>query len=107
MNYKELITKFRQEADCIRRNQLASWAAGFDLAADAIETLLAERDAAVEIISRGEKRCRACIYDDHGIHDFPCCKCRETGGITDYWEWCKGKNLFAAMKGVNNETIDN
>lgn len=85
MDYKELIDELRMVAswnisDCYDCNQCVK-------AATAIETLLAERDAAVKIISRGEKRCRACIYNDHGIHDFPCCHCRETGGMTDYWEW--------------------
>lgn len=80
MDYKELIELLRDKSNCDVLDYV-------DDAATAIETLLEERDAAVEIISRGEKRCRACIYNDHGIRDFPCCRCRETGGMTDYWEW--------------------
>lgn len=58
-------------------------------AADAIETLLAERDAAVENLKfSGGKRCRFCIYNDRSIHDFPCNSCCETGGMSEYWEWC-------------------
>lgn len=87
MNYKELIEKIRKVKSGLLEDGASKCATVCENAADAIETLLAERDAAVKIISRGEKRCRACIYNDHGIHDFPCCHCRETGGMTDYWEW--------------------
>lgn len=88
MDYKELIEELHflsghvpeQMCDDDGKDPL-------ERAATAIETLLAERDAAVEIISSGGKRCRACVYNDRGIHDFPCCHCRETGGMTDYWEW--------------------
>lgn len=82
MDYEKLIKRLRKYADFGAKLVVC------EDAATAIETLLAERDAAVKIISRGEKRCRACIYNDHGIHDFPCCHCRETGGMTDYWGWC-------------------
>lgn len=80
MDCKELIEQLRDENNCNVLDYIED-------AATAIETLLAERDAAVEIISSGGKRCRACVYNDRGIHDFPCCHCRETGGMTDYWEW--------------------
>ncbi len=56
-------------------------------AIDAIETLLAELDAAVELLRRGKKRCLACIYNGRSIHDFPCNSCKETRGMSDYWEW--------------------
>lgn len=58
-----------------------------DQAADAIETLLAERDAAVECLSHGGSRCGCCAYNYHSIHDSPCKHCKETGGMSDYWEW--------------------
>lgn len=46
MDYKELIRMLRQEARAIRENQIGSWAVGYEQAATAIETLLAEREAA-------------------------------------------------------------
>lgn len=49
--------------------------------ADAIETLLKERDAAVEEI-RGQ--CDKCKYSDFGAFDFPCFRCSYT---VDYWRW--------------------
>lgn len=92
MDYKELIERLKYYGtDYATGGNLGREIMGTDDvlldAATAIETLLAERDAAVEIISSGGKRCRACVYNDRGIHDFPCCHCRETGGMTDYWEW--------------------
>lgn len=49
-DYKELIEQFRKEAQAIRENNMVGWAAGFEKAADAIETLLKEREAVVKMI---------------------------------------------------------
>lgn len=87
MDYKDLIDRLKKHHQ--------SWAAYDDLeishcledAADYIETMLAERDLAVELLRRGGKRCLACIYNYRSIHNFPCNNCKETGGMSDYWEW--------------------
>lgn len=85
MDYKELIERLRKE------NQ--SWAAYHDQglshaledAVDAIETLLAERDAAVENLSK-KPHPSSCKYGEHcdyisAITGFPdCYSC-------DEWEW--------------------
>lgn len=78
MDYKELIDKLREKDGCHCECIQAS---------DAIETLLAERDAAVEYLSHGGSRCGCCAYNYHSIHDYPCKHCKETGGMSDYWEW--------------------
>lgn len=88
MDYKELISKFRSDADCIRKHNMIGWADGYDLAADAIETLLAERDAALSIL-RGE--CYACKYVFCGCMDEPCKSCKsfvgaKSGKERDSWE---------------------
>lgn len=87
MDYKELISKFRSEADCIRKHNMIGWADGYDLAADAIETLLAERDAAVE---RMHGKCVECKYGTKYPWNPPCHRCIFSGNDNcskDYWEW--------------------
>lgn len=87
MDYKELIEKLRNKdgcnCECLQ-------------AADAIETLLAERDAAVEDL-RGY--CRVCTHANIGKDGFPCVKCKhiEFYGTQeiDGWGWRgpqKGEN---------------
>lgn len=58
-----------------------------DKSIDAIETLLTERDAAIEFLESSKNRCASCAYNYHSIHDYPCKHCKETGGMSDYWEW--------------------
>ena len=50
----------------------------------AIETLLAERDAAVEEMHGS---CFKCKHFHIGILDFPCTDCRYEGRENDHWEW--------------------
>lgn len=59
-----------------------------DQAADTIETLLEERDAAIKFLKSSKIRCDSCAYNYHSIHDYPCKHCKETGGMSDYWKWC-------------------
>lgn len=88
MDYKELIDELEYEADYQREvSEDFDLADSLQLAATAIETLLAERDAAVEHLSHGGSRCDCCAYNYHSIHDYPCKHCKETGGMIDYWEW--------------------
>lgn len=49
----------------------------------ALESLLAERDAAVEDL---HGQCNKCKYSGVLYRDFPCCRC-VTGGTSDYWQW--------------------
>lgn len=51
-------------------------------AADAIETLLAERDAVMKEL-HGD--CDKCRY--FGFYAQPCCNCYINGGLIDYWQW--------------------
>lgn len=85
MDYKELIEQLKRATSFHGK-----WLRECMLdAADAIQTLLAERDAAVEDLKFSSgKRCRSCIYNDISIHGFPCNSCCETGGMSEYWEWC-------------------
>lgn len=53
-------------------------------AATAIETLLAERDAAVEEM---HGRCIKCNHFSVGFLDYPCTDCRYEGGANDHWKW--------------------
>lgn len=84
MDYKELIEQLRKHHQ--------SWAAYRDLelahdledAITAIETLLAEREAAVEEI---HGRCSKCKHFFSGILRTPCKYCCREGGAVDYWEW--------------------
>lgn len=90
MDYKELIEELRMVAswkcsDCYDCNQCIK-------AANAIETLLAERDAAVEML-RGE--CHACKQNTGWHNTGKCVGCvHETAPMnlpglkkTDNWEW--------------------
>lgn len=49
-----------------------------------IETLLAEREAAVEEM---HGRCSKCKHFFSGILRSPCKYCCREGGAVDYWEW--------------------
>ena len=87
MDYKELINRLRYSRAC--SDDIAE-------AATAIETLLAERDAAVEDLWG---YCRVCTHANIGKDGFPCVKCKhiEFYGTQeiDGWEWRgpqKGEN---------------
>lgn len=88
MDYKEQIEELRFLSGHVPEQMCdADGKDPLEKAADAIETLLAERDAAVEHLSHGGSRCNCCAYNYHSIHDYPCKHCKETGGMSDYWEW--------------------
>lgn len=84
MDYKEMIEQLRKHHQ--------SWAAYRDLelahaledAITAIETLLAEREAAVEEM---HGRCSKCKHFSVGILDYPCADCRYECGANDHWQW--------------------
>lgn len=75
MDYKELIKKLREKDGC--RGECLQ-------AATAIETLLAERDAAVKEL---HGRCSKCKHFSSGLLEFPCTDCRFERGTSDHWEW--------------------
>lgn len=80
MDYKELIEKLRKKdgchCECLQ-------------AATAIETLLAERDAAVADMRRmGCKKCDVCKRaGSKGSDESPCRHCCHGSGFDDYFEW--------------------
>lgn len=80
MDYRDLIDTMRN-GDPLDIVVQAYWMA------DAIETLLKERDAAVEQLSDDCCRCCSCIYYNRTLNDYPCNHCKEAGGMTDYWQW--------------------
>lgn len=85
MDYKELIEELHflsghvpeQMCDDDGKDPL-------ERAATAIETLLAERDAAMDDLNG---QCDKCKFLNISSHDFPCCHCIVTGGMNDYWKW--------------------
>lgn len=54
-------------------------------AADAIEALLAERDAAEKALKKFG--CNACKHSGVSRRDNPCCDCCRLAGWEDKWEW--------------------
>ena len=55
--------------------------------ADAVETLLKERDAAM---SKKHGECDECVRVDKDVDDFPCCDCCYTymdWDKSDHWRW--------------------
>lgn len=83
MDYKELIDRLKNIRFLYADNGLKCESICKD-AATAIETLLAERDAAVEEL-RG--RCSKCKHLRSGILEFPCADCCFESGKSDHWEW--------------------
>lgn len=85
MDYKKLVEDLRREAV---NQQIVIWKVGpwseLEKAANAIETLLAERDAAVKDIA---KNCVLCSHfrnpNDSGI----CFDCWHVHGTSENWEW--------------------
>lgn len=75
MNYKGLISMLRDSGMVKTKDDI-------ECAADAIETLLAERDAVMKDL-HGD--CDKCRY--FGLSAHPCCHCYINGGMFDYWQW--------------------
>lgn len=96
-DYKELISNLRWYAEEYKSGRTLGRAiietedVMLD-AAKAIETLLAERDAAVEYL-RGE--CDYCVYADMDENENPCAKCSalyhvphsKNRDCRDHWQW--------------------
>lgn len=81
MDYKELIEQLNSASilhgTWLRERMLE--------AADAIETLLGERDAAIKSL---HGVCGECKYHGSGFHRFPCDACSIRGtGLIDRWQW--------------------
>lgn len=88
MDYKAMISARRREAINLRENRgQYTLATKFEEDAEAIETLLTERDAAVEFLRIGKSRCNCCMHNESSIHEYPCRDCRDCGGMSDYWQW--------------------
>lgn len=78
MDYEKLIKRLRKYADFGAKLVVC------EDAATAIETLLAERDAAVKEL---HGRCSKCKHFSSGLLEFPCTDCRFERGTSDHWEW--------------------
>lgn len=80
MDYKELIRLLRDESNCDVLDYI-------DDAATAIETLMAEREAA---LSKCRGECDECAHADRDADDFPCCDCCYAcmdWDKSDHWKW--------------------
>lgn len=83
MDYKSMISARRREAINLRENRgQYTLATEFEEDADAIKTLLAERDAALEELrSIG---CEVCAHLCDYSFNSPCCTC---GDADNNWQW--------------------
>lgn len=85
MDYKEQIEELRFLSSHVPEQMCdADGKDPLEKAADAIETLLAERDAAVDGM-RG--RCSKCKHFSVGVLHFPCTDCCFEVGTNDHWQW--------------------
>lgn len=86
MDYKNLIKKLEYQAETIRNNNCTTMSAEeSESAANAIEALLAERDAAVNEL-KYRVGCNSCAYFRVGIFEEPCYSCRKEKKF-DKWKW--------------------
>lgn len=92
MNYKELIGRLKYYGttyaigDNLGR-EIDGTDQVMDDAANAIETLLAELDAAMKLLRTGKSKCDCCMHNESSIHEYPCRDCKDCGGMSDYWQW--------------------
>lgn len=102
MDYKELIKQFRDEST-FQRDRFSRFVLADELeaAATAIETLLAEREAAIEDLRL--IGCEACKYQRLEAFKSPCCECIETGSQSDFWEWRGPTPPDREQKGGGND----
>lgn len=85
MDYKELIDELRSLSLHVPEQMFGEDGKDpLERAADAIETLLAERDYAVEEL-RG--RCSQCKHFSSGPLVSICADCRFECGTIDHWKW--------------------
>ena len=84
MDYKELIERLEYQAASIRDRNI------FRDAATAIETLLAEREAAVKDIERCCATCKHFLIFHNGCTpDYDCDnpECKNISGVNAGWQW--------------------
>lgn len=85
MEYKDLVEELRMVASldgfCYDCTQCVN-------AANAIEALLAERDAAINEL-KNRVGCSSCAYFGDSPFEEPCCSCRKESNWI--WEWDKKK----------------
>lgn len=82
MDYEDLIYRLRktaQNGDVCRKCPLC-----ID-AADAIEILLTERDAAIKCLRNAGRG--YCKYQECEFNKYPCIDCKSNGGKEDKWEF--------------------
>lgn len=86
MDYKNLIKKLEYQAKTIRNNNCTTMSAEeSEAAANAIKTLLAERDASVNEL-KYRVGCKSCAYFCVSIFGEPCYSCRKEKKF-DKWQW--------------------
>lgn len=84
MDYKELIENLKKVTAGLQEDDAPKCAAVCEEAATAIETLLAEREAAIEMLNG---MCHACKHSERDFGDDLCRYCYEGGGMSDNWQW--------------------
>lgn len=86
MDYKAMISARRREAINLRENRgQYTLATEFEEDANAIETLLAERDAAIADI---ERDCKTCIHYKSNTRGHIPCDVMDICIFSDHWQWC-------------------
>lgn len=94
-DYKELLRLSEKSADAWRdSNEYYQAALLIDSLCEAIETLMAERDA---LLDAAHGSCYDCAYYKTKMHDEPCVKCYYSlqyfskptidAGLSDCWQW--------------------
>lgn len=88
MDYKSMISDRRREAINLRENRgQYTLATEFEEDADAIKTLLAERDAAIaDIFQSSDSLCNVCKYFPDDFSPI-CFNCTQIGGLNNNWQW--------------------
>lgn len=89
MDYKELIEKLRKHHQSMDAYNDLELAHTLEEAVAAIETMLAEREAAVEKM-RGN--CDECVNANTPAQEYPCYFCHfsmygKNGDTKNYWKW--------------------
>lgn len=85
MDYKNLIKKLEYQAETIRNNNCTTMSAEeSEAAANAIKTLLTERDAAIEDMQRD---CINCANAESNNSNHTPCEFTEFCRFAEHWQW--------------------
>ena len=78
-DYKELIDSLRI---CVKYKKAAEALCNAEFAADAIEQLVKERDAAIADLKDHGRNCKTCLHGGRGKND-----CLDREEVPCKWEW--------------------